>query len=766
MGLIEDFDDRHIQAQAEGDEYHPYDYQTENNTSWAGALPVKQGLYDPDLEKDACGVGFACHIKGQASHKIVSDAKHLLCNMTHRGAVGSDARDGDGAGVMTSIPHKFFIKNFARENDLELPPLGQYAVGNLFFKPDPETLQESQRQLEDIAESLGLRVLGWREPPVDSTLLGPAAKSREPFIRQPFVVLKEFYGSGNSPEVTDPEKFDERLFERQLYVLRKRATHTIGLQNWFYLCSLSNKNIVYKGQLAPVQVYAYYHDLVNADYEAHFALVHSRFSTNTFPSWDRAQPLRWAAHNGEINTLRGNKNWMRAREGVMASDIFGDELEQLYPIIEDGGSDSAAFDNVLELLTINGVLSLPEAVMLMVPEAWQGNTLMDPKKQAFYEFAACLMEPWDGPALFTFADGRFCGANLDRNGLRPCRYYVMDDDRIICASEVGTIPIEPESVIQKGRLQPGRMLLVDTQAGRIIDDSELKAAVSSRQDFRSWLDNELITMPKVLEEATQADAAAIAPKPDDSKLQEDPLLLAFGYTFEQVSLILAPMASDEKEALGSMGNDAPLACLSDAPQTLYAYFRQLFAQVTNPPIDPIRESIVMSLECYVGPQGNLLEMDPSQCGRLHLPSPILSIPEFNALKNMSTKYPDWTVKTIDLTFPKKEGVAGYIKHLDHICNEATAAIEARDRIIVLSDRNTSAERVAVSTLLASGMVHHHLVANKWRALAAIVVETAEAREVHHMCVLVGYGVDAINPYLAMECIIKLNREKLIKKKLS
>jgi glutamate synthase (NADPH/NADH) len=766
MGLIEDFDDRHIQAQAEGDEYHPYDYQTENNTSWAGALPVKQGLYDPDLEKDACGVGFACHIKGQASHKIVSDAKHLLCNMTHRGAVGSDARDGDGAGVMTSIPHKFFIKNFARENDLELPPLGQYAVGNLFFKPDPETLQESQRQLEDIAESLGLRVLGWREPPVDSTLLGPAAKSREPFIRQPFVVLKEFYGTGNSPEVTDPEKFDERLFERQLYILRKRATHTIGLQNWFYLCSLSNKNIVYKGQLAPVQVYAYYHDLVNADYEAHFALVHSRFSTNTFPSWDRAQPLRWAAHNGEINTLRGNKNWMRAREGVMASDIFGDELEQLYPIIEDGGSDSAAFDNVLELLTINGVLSLPEAVMLMVPEAWQGNTLMDPKKQAFYEFAACLMEPWDGPALFTFADGRFCGANLDRNGLRPCRYYVMDDDRIICASEVGTIPIEPESVIQKGRLQPGRMLLVDTQAGRIIDDSELKAAVSSRQDFRSWLDNELITMPKVLEEATQADAAAIAPKPDDSKLQEDPLLLAFGYTFEQVSLILAPMASDEKEALGSMGNDAPLACLSDAPQTLYAYFRQLFAQVTNPPIDPIRESIVMSLECYVGPQGNLLEMDPSQCGRLHLPSPILSIPEFNALKNMSTKYPDWTVKTIDLTFPKKEGVAGYIKHLDYICNEATAAIEARDRIIVLSDRNTSAERVAVSTLLAAGMVHHHLVANKWRALAAIVVETAEAREVHHMCVLLGYGVDAINPYLAMECIIKLNREKLIKKKLS
>ncbi|CAP70632.1 uncharacterized protein PODANS_3_6960 [Podospora anserina S mat+] len=764
--LTPEFDDRQTHLESEQYNYQPYEYQTENNDSWAGALPVKQGLYDPSLEKDACGVGFACHIKGKASHKIVSDARNLLCNMTHRGAVGSDARDGDGAGVMTSIPHKFFVKNFEREEGIKLPPLGQYAVGNLFFKPDPETLQESKRQLEDIAESLGLRVLGWRELPVDSTLLGPAAASREPTILQPFVVLQSAYGSGDAPEITDADKFDDRLFERQLYVLRKRATRTVGLQNWFYICSLSNKNIVYKGQLAPVQVYQYYHDLVNADYEAHFALVHSRFSTNTFPSWDRAQPLRWAAHNGEINTLRGNKNWMRAREGVMQSDIFGDELEDLYPVVEDGGSDSAAFDNVLELLTINGVLSLPEAVMLMVPEAWQGNSAMDPKKAAFYEWAACQMEPWDGPALFTFADGRFCGANLDRNGLRPCRFYVMDDDRIICASEVGTIPVEPERIIQKGRLQPGRMLLVDTHAGRIIDDSELKAAVSTRQDFRSWLDENLITMPNVLEKVGEDKSVVLAAKPDDFKLQEDPLLHAFGYTFEQVSLLLAPMASDEKEALGSMGNDAPLACLSQAPKLLYEYFRQLFAQVTNPPIDPIRESIVMSLECYVGPQGNLLEMDASQCGRLLLPSPILSIEEFNALNNMSKLYPEWTVKTIDITFPKTEGVQGYINHLDYICKEATAAIEARDRIIVLTDRNTSKDRVAVSALLASGMVHHHLVANKWRSMAALVVETAEAREVHHMCVLLGYGVDAINPYLAMECILKLNKEKLIKKKLT
>lgn len=450
----------------------------------------------------------------------------------------------------------------------------------------------------------------------------------------------------------------------------------------------------------------------------------------------------------------------------MQSDIFADELEMLYPIVEDGGSDSAAFDNVLELLTINGVLSLPEAVMLMVPEAWQGNSSMDPKKAAFYEWAACQMEPWDGPALFTFADGRFCGANLDRNGLRPCRYYVMDDDRIICASEVGTIPVEPESVIQKGRLQPGRMLLVDTKAGRIIDDRELKEAVSNRQDFRAWLDRELITMPAVLDNVSADKSIELAAKPDSLPLQEDPLLLAFGYTFEQVSLLLAPMASDEKEALGSMGNDAPLACLSPAPRLLYEYFRQLFAQVTNPPIDPIRESIVMSLECYVGPQGNLLEMDASQCGRLLLPSPILSIPELNALKNVSKIHSDWTVKIIDLTFPKQDGVQGYIQHLDHICKETTAAVEARDRIIILSDRNTSADRVAVSALLASGMVHHHLISNKWRSMAAIVLETAEAREVHHMTVLLGYGADGINPYLAMECILKLNREKLIKKNMS
>ncbi|KAH0159835.1 glutamate synthase-like protein, partial [Aureobasidium melanogenum] len=743
---------------------YPYE-NTPQNKSWAGALPVKQGLYDPELEKDACGVGFAAHIKGTPSHKIVSDARNLLCNMTHRGAVGSDARDGDGAGVMTSIPHKFFVKNFGKEQGYTLPKQGQYAAGNVFFKPDTEVLKETLNTFEEVADSLDLRVLGWREVPRDSSLLGPAAASREPIILQPFIVLKSAFGDGNAPKESFESEFDEPYFERQLYVLRKRVTHVIGLHNWFYLCSLSNKNIVYKGQLSPVQVYEYYFDLVNVDYEGHFALVHSRFSTNTFPSWDRAQPLRWAAHNGEINTLRGNKNWMRAREGLMKSDLFGDELEMLLPIIEDGGSDSAAFDNVLELLTINGVLSLPEAVMLMVPEAWQGNRAMDPAKQAFYEWAACMMEPWDGPALFTFADGRYCGANLDRNGLRPCRYYITDDDRIVCASEVGTIPIEPEKVVQKGRLQPGKMLLVDTVAGRIVDDAELKQTVSKRKDFQSWISSQLITMPGVHEKLSEK-GADLGFTLSETRVQEDPRLKAFGYSLEQVSLLLGPMAADSKEALGSMGNDAPLACLAQQPRLLYEYFRQLFAQVTNPPIDPIRESVVMSLEAYVGPQGNLLEMSPSQCHRLLLPSPMLSIEEFNALNQISQLHREWNVHTVDITFPKKEGIQGYLDALDRICDQAAEAIEKNDRIIVLSDRATSADRVAVSAVLATGMVHHHLVRNKWRSQVALVVETAEAREVHHMCVLVGYGADAICPYLAIECIMKMAREGLIRKKLT
>lgn len=733
-----------------------YDYDVApENKSWASTLPTPKGLYNPEYEKDACGVGFTCHLKGIPSHKIVSDCRNLLCNMTHRGGELSE-NDGDGAGLMSSIPHTLLLREFQYHLGITLPPLGHYGTGNLFFKKDDEIFVQSKASFESIARSLGLKVLGWRSVPHDSSILGPASLSREPYISQPAVVFEDY----------DEAEFELRLreFEKKLYILRKQASHTIGMHNWFYICSLSNKTIVYKGQLAPKQVYSYFHDLANADYTAHFALVHSRFSTNTFPSWDRAQPLRWVAHNGEINTLRGNKNWMRAKEGVMQSESFGDELDKLFPIIEEGGSDSAAFDNVLELLVTNGVLSLPEAVMLMIPEAWQNDTNIDPKKKAFYEWAACLMEPWDGPALFTFADDRYCGANLDRNGLRPCRYYVTDDDLIICASEVGAISIAPEKVLQKGRLYPGRMLLVDTKQGRIVDDRELKRTVADRFDFRSWIVANTITMDDLKSKLLSrninlpGDSCALICK---TAVEADPRLMAFGYSHEQISLVLGPMA-EGKEALGSMGNDNALACLSEQPKLLFDYFRQLFAQVTNPPIDPIREEIVMSLECYVGPQGNLLEIKPSQCNRLLLKSPVLSTAELLAIKNIATVYPNWLVANIDITFDKSEGIMGYINTIDRVCRAASQALDENRQVLILSDLQTSADRLPISSLIATGAVHHHLVRQKQRSKVAIMVETAEAREVHHACCLVGYGADAVNPYLAIETLLRMKKENLLR----
>ncbi|EGW30834.1 glutamate synthase, GLT1 [Spathaspora passalidarum NRRL Y-27907] len=742
-----------------------YNYdESPANKSWACALPVAQGLYNPELEKDACGVGFSCHLKGIPSHKIVSDARNLLCNMTHRGGE-LNPKDGDGAGLLTSIPHKFFKREFKYYCNVDLPAPGQYGTGNLFFKRDEAVFEKSKATFESIAESLGLKVLGWREVPHDSTILGPASLSREPFILQPAIVLQELLGQGSIDEAEFKSKYS-RQFEKKLFILRKQSSHTIGLHNWFYICSLSNKTIVYKGQLAPNQVYNYYHDLANSEFEAHFALVHSRFSTNTFPSWDRAQPLRLAAHNGEINTLRGNKNWMRSKEGVMASQLFGDEMDKLFPIIEEGGSDSAAFDNVLELLVINGIVSLPEAVMMMIPEAWQNDQNIDPKKKAFYEWAACLMEPWDGPALFTFADDRYCGANLDRNGLRPCRYYVTDDDFIICASEVGVIEIEPERVLQKGRLQPGRMLLVDTVEGRIVDDRELKSKVASRYDFKSWIMANMISLQDLNSKLENRGINITADDIDTSiKLDSDPRLIASGYSHEQLSFVLAPMA-EGNEALGSMGNDNALACLTDQPKLLYEYFRQLFAQVTNPPIDPIREAIVMSLECYVGPQGNLLEMKPDQCNRLLLKSPILDNSELLAIQNIEHVYPKWSVANIDITFDKQAGIPGYISTIDRICQEASKAIADDNKIIILSDVKTGPSRVPISALIAVGAVHHHLVRQKQRSKVALIIQTQEAKEVHHACCLVGYGADAINPYLAMETLVRMNDQGLLKIKKS
>ncbi|TFY80717.1 hypothetical protein EWM64_g3297 [Hericium alpestre] len=662
--------------------------------SWSGSLPASQGLYINDLEKDSCGVGFICHIKGEQSHKIVSDGRQLLCAMTHRGATGADSRDGDGAGVMTGIPHLFFKREAERDIGCALPEPGEYAVGNVFFKAnDPILLQKQQSVFSQIASSLSLRVLGWRQVPTDGSILGPAASSKEPIILQPFVVLRNHYGDGSQSQ---GGPFDAKQFERQLYVLRKHATHSMFV--FFYFC--------------------------------------------------------------EINTVRGNKNWMRAREGVLTSSLFGDQLDLLYPIIEAGGSDSAAFDNVLELLVVNGVVTLPEAVMMLIPEAWQSNEHMEPEKKAFYNWAACLQEPWDGPALFAFSDGRYCGANLDRNGLRPCRFVVTNEDIMVCASEVGTIFISPEKIVQKGRLKPGRMLLVDTVEGRIVDDKELKFNTARKQNFASWIETHTLLVPNIVKRVKRSQS--VAAQPDAAPLSMDPRLLAFGFTVEQLSLLMLPMVTDGKEALGSMGNDAPLAAMATQPRMIYEYFRQLFAQVTNPPIDSIRESIVMSLEAYVGPEGNLLEMRPEQCHRILLKSPVLSIEEMNAMKNLKYAYATWPSRTIDITFPKEEGLPGYKVALDRVCAEATQAIEDGIKVIILSDRTIGPTRVALSGLIACGGVHHHLVLQKKRAKVALMVETAEAREVHHLCVLVGYGADAICPWLALEAVHKIAREGLTK----
>lgn len=740
-----------------------YEYdETPENKTWASSLPVKKGLYDPEFEKDACGVGFVSNIKGIKSHKIVSDAKYLLCNMTHRGAVSSGG-NGDGAGLSVAISHKFFSKEFKYSFGVDLPAEGQYSVGCIFFSKDEAVAKESKKTFEEIATSLGLTVIAWREVPHDATILGDVAFSREPLILQPLVVLTELLNK--SIPKAEFEKNYELNFRKLLYILKKKSTADIGLHNWFYVASLSNKIIVYKGQLTPVQVYNYYHDLNNADFESHFAVVHSRFSTNTFPSWARAHPHSFAiAHNGEINTLRGNKNWMKAREGVMDSDLFGDQLDQLYPIIEEGGSDSAAIDNVLELLVTNGVLTLPEAMMMLVPEAWENDTNMDSKKRAFYQWASCLMEPWDGPGLFTFTDGRFCGATSDRNGLRPCRYYITNDDRIVCGSEVGAIPaITNDIIIEKGGLEPGQMLLVDTKLGKIVDNKQLKDQISSKVDFKSWL-SKVITFQELFTKYDSKDISfpqelVIDP---EIRVSSDPRLLSFGYTLEQVNLLLAPMALTGEEALGSMGNDSALACMDENPVLIYDYFKQLFAQVTNPPIDPIREKQFMSLKCYVGPQGNLLEMNPNQCNRILFESPILDLTQFNAISNISKIIPSWSVIEVDITFPKSEGLLGYSKAIERITQEASDASFEDTQIIILTDRATGADRVSVSSLVALGAVHHHLIREKQRTKVALILESAEAREIHHFAMLLGYGADGIFPYLAMETLVRMNHEGLFR----
>ena len=697
-------------------------------------LPPAQGLYDPRFEHESCGVGFVCNIKGRAGRGILDDAKHINCCMVHRGGIGYEPNTGDGAGILTALPHKLLARFAQAAFGRPLPEPGRYGAGNVFLPRDPAERRGCKERIEATIAAQGQECLGWRELPHDARNadLGSAAVASMPHMEQLFIAAGEGFAG-------------ER-FERQLYVIRKHASRDLrgderlAERAALYFCSLSSKVIVYKGMLTPNQLFDFFPDLEEPGYETHLAMVHSRFSTNTFPSWDRAQPNRFMSHNGEINTLLGNCNWMNAREGVMRSELFGDDLEKLFPVVEPGCSDSGNFDNALEFLLMTG-RTLPEAVMMMIPEAWQQRHDMSPDKRAFYEYNSCLMEPWDGPASIAFTDGNCIGAVLDRNGLRPSRYYVTDDDRCIMASEVGVLPVAAERVVEKGRLRPGRLFLIDFEAGRMVPDHEIKAEWAKQRPYGEWLARQR------LELADLGESRAVQGLDEETLLER---MQAFGYTTETMQFMLLDLVRERRDPLGSMGNDAALAVLSDKPRMLYDYFKQLFAQVTNPAIDSIREEVVMSLECYIGPEANLLEVTEHHAHRLRVPHPILSNEELAALARIDVR--GWRAWILDITFPKGSGEAGLREALARIESEATRAIDEGYSLLVLSDREAGPERVPISALLATGCVHHHLVRTHRRTRIGLIVETGEAREVHHHCLLIGYGADAVNPYLALESL--------------
>ncbi|HSG89880.1 MAG TPA: glutamate synthase large subunit [Pseudomonadales bacterium] len=697
-------------------------------------LPERQGMYDPASEKDGCGVGFICDIKGRPSHSIISDAQLMNCCMVHRGGQGYEKNTGDGAGILTALPHRMLSEIVTEELGKTLPDPGHYGAGIVFL---PRIESERLRCKEVIAEQIaaaGQRLIGWRTVPTqpDVADIGSAARAAMPHIEMLLI--------GAEDGIVGDD------LERKLYLIRKHATHLLRGDaelteaKLFYVCTLSSKVIVYKGMLTPEQVFPFYPDLTDDRYESHLAMVHSRFSTNTFPSWDRAQPNRFMSHNGEINTRRGNINWMNAREGVVSSPLFGDDIDKLFPIVEPDCSDSGTFDNVLEFMLMSG-RTLQESMLMMIPEAWQAHPNMPPEKKAFYEYFSCLMEPWDGPASIAFTDGKYIGAVLDRNGLRPSRYYVTDDDKCIMASEVGTVPVDPARIVEKGRLQPGRMFLIDFEQGRMIPDAEIKGDFAREQPFGEWLERQRI------------DLTELSPNNEPHGFDPETLLprmQAFGYTVETMAFMLQPMVKELRDPLGSMGNDSALAVLSDKPRMLYDYFKQLFAQVTNPAIDSIREEVIMGLQCYIGPEGNLLETTEAQAHRMWVPHPVLTNEELAALKHIDHR--GWKSRVIDITFPKGSGEAGLKAALERICEEASDAIRDGMSLVVLTDRSIGPDRVPVSALLASGAVHHHLVRENTRTRIGIVVETGEAREVHHLCLLIGYGADAVNPYLAFEAL--------------
>ncbi len=702
-------------------------------------FPSRQGLYDPALEHDACGVGFVADIRGRPSHAIVRQALQVLNNLQHRGASGSEANTGDGAGILLQVPHEFLAAACRREQ-IVLPGPREYGVGMVFLPQNRADRYKCEKLFEEIVDAEGQTVLGWRPVPTCNAALGGWARQNEPIIRQVFI--------GRDASLTD-----DLAFERKLYLIRKLAEKGIrysGIKGGgqFYIPSLSHKTIIYKGMLLPDQLDAYFSDLSDPALASALALVHSRFSTNTFPSWERAHPYRYVAHNGEINTLRGNVNWMLARQATLVSEVFGADLKKLFPVINEDGSDSAMFDNVLEFLVLAG-RSLPHAMMMMIPEPWAGHESMSDAKKAFYAYHSCLMEPWDGPASVVFTDGVQIGATLDRNGLRPARYYVTKDDRVVLASEVGVLDIPASEVVRKGRLQPGHMFLLDTAQGRIISDEEIKATVAAEKPYRLWLNAQQTALEDLPERETPpSDPATLLPRQR-----------AFGYTFEDLRLILVPMARDGVQPIGSMGTDTPLAVLSDQPQLLYNYFKQLFAQVTNPPIDAIREEIVTSTETALGPGGNLLQPMPENCANLKLRTPILSNEEFAKLQHC--QLPKFKPVTLPLLFPAAAGARGLERAVDQLCQQATQAIRDGHTLIILSDRGVCLDQAAIPALLAVSAVNHHLIRQGTRTRASLILESAEPREVHHFALLLGYGVSAINPYLAFESIEDLIRQGML-----
>jgi len=700
-----------------------------------------QGFYDPRNDHDSCGVGFVADIKNRKSHTIIEQGLEVLKNLTHRGAVGADPLAGDGAGVLIQIPDRFFREECSALG-FELPPTGEYGIGMVFLPREPAKQTLCEKAIEDTVAAEGQLLLGWRDVPVDSSCLGESVKPKEPVIRQIFI------GRGSSTADAD-------AFERKLYVVRKQAHHRVWdrvcdeiKNDQFYIVTLSARIVTYKGMVLAEHLAVYYGDLSDERTESALALVHLRFSTNTFPSWPLAQPFRYLAHNGEINTLRGNINWMLARHSGMSSVVLGEDLKKLWPLIGDGNSDSATFDNALELLLAGGY-SLVHAMTLMIPEAWYNNPLMDNKRHAFYEYHAALMEPWDGPAAVAFTDGRQIGATLDRNGLRPARYLVTDDDLVVMASEMGVLPIPEEKIIKKWRLQPGKMFLIDLVQGRIIEDAELKADLAGAYPYQQWLDETQIRVEELPPEVA-------AMPPDAGILQR--LQQAFGYTQEDLTFFLKPMAMTGQDPVGAMGRDIPPAVLSDRPKMLYDYFKQNFAQVTNPPIDSIREELVMSLVSLIGPRPNILDLQTGgKHKRLEMHQPILTNMDLEKIRRIENHVKTaFRTYTLDICYPVKQGATGINPAIEKLCDTATNVVRDGYNILVLSDRCVDADHVAIPALLATSAVHHHLIRERLRTEVGLVIETGEARQVHDFCLLAGYGAEAINPYLAFDSVAAMS----------